>query len=235
MRETLISGLNKLNISYSDEQLDMIDNFYEMLVEKNKVLNLTRITDRENFYVKHVLDSLLVSKICDLKDKYILDVGTGAGFPGIPIKIFFPDTKLLLMDSVNKKLLFIEESIGKLGLNNISVIHGRAEDLGHDNNYREKYDIAVSRAVADMSVLSELCIPFVRISGEFIAYKSSDSDEEIHSASKAIQTLSGSDASISDVEIPDTGIFRKLVMVKKKISTAKKYPRKPGIPSKNPI
>ena len=235
MRETLISGLNKLNISYSDEQLDMIDNFYEMLVEKNKVLNLTRITDRENFYVKHVLDSLLVSKICDLKDKYILDVGTGAGFPGIPIKIFFPDTKLLLMDSVNKKLLFIEESIGKLGLNNISVIHGRAEDLGHDNNYREKYDIAVSRAVADMSVLSELCIPFVRISGEFIAYKSSDSDEEIHSASKAIQTLSGSDASISDVEIPDTGIFRKLVMVKKKISTEKKYPRKPGIPSKNPI
>ncbi len=215
MRETLISGLNKLNISYSDEQLDMIDNFYEMLVEKNKVLNLTRITDRENFYVKHVLDSLLVSKICDLKDKYILDVGTGAGFPGIPIKIFFPDTKLLLMDSVNKKLLFIEESIGKLGLNNISVIHGRAEDLGHDNNYREKYDIAVSRAVADMSVLSELCIPFVRISGEFIAYKSSDSDEEIHSASKAIQTLSGSDASISDVEIPDTGIFRKLVIVKK--------------------
>ena len=235
MRETLISGLNKLNISYSDEQLDMIDNFYEMLVEKNKVLNLTRITDRENFYVKHVLDSLLVSKICDLKDKYILDVGTGAGFPGIPIKIFFPDTKLLLMDSVNKKLLFIEESIGKLGLNNISVIHGRAEDLGHDNNYREKYDIAVSRAVADMSVLSELCIPFVRISGEFIAYKSSDSDEEIHSASKAIQTLSGSDASISDVEIPDTGIFRKLVIVKKKISTEKKYPRKPGIPSKNPI
>ena len=235
MRETLINGLNKLNISYSDEQLDMIDNFYEMLVEKNKVMNLTRITDREDFYVKHVLDSLLISEICDLKDKYILDVGTGAGFPGIPIKIFFPDTKLLLMDSVNKKLLFIEESIGKLGLDNISVIHGRAEDLGHDNNYREKYDIAVSRAVADMSVLSELCIPFVRISGEFIAYKSSDSDEEIHSASKAIQTLSGSDASISDVEIPDTGIFRKLVMVKKKISTEKKYPRKPGIPSKNPI
>lgn len=235
MRETLINGLEQLNIPYSDSQLDLIDTFYEMLVEKNKVMNLTRITDREDYYVKHVLDSLLVTRVCDLNDKYILDVGTGAGFPGIPIKIFFPDTRLLLLDSVNKKLLFIEEVIDKLGLKNISVIHGRAEDLGHDNNYREKYDIAVSRAVADMSVLSELCIPFVRINGEFIAYKSSDSDDEIKSANNAIKILADSDIIIFDEKIPNTDISRKLIRIIKESPTPKKYPRKPGIPFKNSL
>ena len=235
MSKILKSGLEKLNILYSDEQLELIDNFYEILVEKNKVMNLTRITDREDFYVKHVLDSLLVSKVCDIENKYILDVGTGAGFPGIPIKIFFPDTELLLMDSVNKKLLFIEEVIGELRLDNISVIHGRAEDLGHDKGYREKFDLVVSRAVADMSVLSEFCLPFVKKDGEFIAYKSSDSNDEIKSAGKAVKILSGSEINIFDVEIPDADIIRKLIKIKKKLTIPNKYPRKPGIPAKNPL
>ncbi len=235
MREILKNGLNELSISYTEDHLDKIDMFYDMLVEKNKHMNLTRITDQKEFYVKHVLDSLSVNRIIEISDQYILDLGTGAGFPGIPLKIFFPDTKMLLMDSVNKKLIFINDVIDKLSLDNISTIHGRAEDLGHDKRYREKFDMVLSRAVADLSVLAEYSLPFVRIGGSFIAYKSIDCNEEIDRSKHAVKILSGSSMMIHEVDIPESDICRKMVIVKKKNSISRDYPRKAGIPSKNPL
>ncbi len=237
MNSVLLNGLDELNISYDEKQLEQTDAFYEMLIEKNKVMNLTRITDREDFYIKHVLDSLLIAKLYgdDIKGMKILDVGTGAGFPGIPLKIFYPDTEITLLDSLNKRLLFLDEVIENLGLSNISTIHGRAEELGHNKEYRESFDLVVSRAVADMSVLSELCIPFVKVGGSFVAYKSSDSDEEIARATRAIKILSGSEANIHDIPLSDTDIIRKLVETRKYSSTPKSYPRKPGTPTKKPL
>ena len=175
MREILKKGLDELNISYSDTQLDQIDTFYEMIIEKNKVMNLTRITDMEEYYIKHILDSLLICNELVIDNKKIIDVGTGAGFPGIPIKIFFPDINITLMDSLNKRILFLEEVIRELGLSDIKTLHGRAEDIGKNKIYRESFDIAISRAVADMSVLTELCLPLVSVNGYFAAYKSNDS------------------------------------------------------------
>ena len=235
MNRSLTDGLNKLNIGYSIKQLDQIEIFYEMLIEKNKVMNLTRITDKEDFYVKHILDSLLISQIIDINDQNIIDIGTGAGFPGIPLKIFFTDIKITLLDSLNKRLIFLNEVIDRMGLNNISLIHGRAEEYGKNKKYREGYDISVSRAVADLSVLSELCIPFVKKGGVFVAYKSVDSDEEIIKAENAIKVLSGTEATINNIDLPCSNISRKLVIVNKKKNTPNSYPRNSGIPSKKPL
>jgi 16S rRNA (guanine527-N7)-methyltransferase len=228
MDDLLKNGLEKLNITLSQDQEDKIFKFYNMLIEKNKVMNLTRITDRQDFITKHVLDSLLISEITDLAGSKILDIGTGAGFPGIPIKIFFPDTEILLLDSLNKRLVFLEEVIEELGLENISTIHGRAEDLGHEENLREGFDLVVSRAVADMSVLSELSIPFVKKNGYFIAYKSAESGDEISDAKKHAQILGGTIESIQDIPLYGTDITRKMVKIKKSSNTPKRYPRKPG-------
>ena len=235
MREKLHRGLAKLNIEYTSDQLDKIDQFYEYLVKKNEVMNLTRITDKEEFYVKHILDSLLITKFVDLNNQYILDLGTGAGFPGVPLKIFFPDTDMILIDSVNKKLSFINDVIKALGLKKIRTVHGRAEQLGQDLDFREKFDIVVSRAVADLSVLSELCIPFAKKNGIFIAYKSYDIRNEIAASSYAIKITSGSVAEVHDILIPDTDIKRKIILINKKRATPKQFPRKAGVPSKNPL
>lgn len=235
MRKGLIEGLNKLNIDYSSYQLDQIDMFYDYLVKKNEVMNLTRITDKREFYVKHVLDSLLVSSLIKLNDQLILDLGTGAGFPGIPVKIFYPNLEMVLMDSVNKKLLFINDVIEMLDIKKTCTIHGRAEELAHDPLYRERFDVVLSRAVADLSVLSELSIPFVKIDGYFVAYKSFDIQEEILKGSYAVHLTSGSKPEIHEVVIPDTDIRRNIVLIKKNKNTPKAYPRKPGIPSKKPL
>lgn len=235
MRKGLIEGLNKLNIDYSSYQLDQIDMFYDYLVKKNEVMNLTRITDKREFYVKHVLDSLLVSSLIKLNDQLILDLGTGAGFPGIPVKIFYPNLEMVLMDSVNKKLLFINDVIEMLDIKKTCTIHGRAEELAHDPLYRERFDVVLSRAVADLTVLSELSIPFVKIDGYFVAYKSFDIQEEILKGSYAVHLTSGSKPEIHEVVIPDTDIRRNIVLIKKNKTTPKAYPRKPGIPSKKPL
>jgi 16S rRNA (guanine527-N7)-methyltransferase len=227
MDNLLKDGLDELNISLSQDQEDKIFKFYNMLIEKNKVMNLTRITDRQDFITKHVLDSLLIGKVKDVTGSKILDIGTGAGFPGIPVKIFFPDTEILLLDSLKKRLVFINEVIKELGLENISTIHGRAEDLGHQENMREKFDLVVSRAVAEMSILSELSIPFVKKNGSFVAYKSAESGNEISDAEKHIQILGGNIESIQDVPLYGTDIIRKMVTIKKSGNTPKRYPRKP--------
>lgn len=237
MDNLLTEGLQKLNIACDEDMLHKVELFYELLIDKNKVMNLTRITDRDDFYVKHVLDSLLISGITGVtgvSGKKIIDIGTGAGFPGIPLKIFYPDTDMVLLDSVNKKLLFINEVIEELELENIRTVHGRAEELGHDPTYREKFDMAVSRAVADLSVLTELCMPFVRVGGAFISYKSQDSMDEIERASNAVGLLSG-EADTYDVKLPGTDIVRKLVMINKTGSNPSKYPRKPGVPGRKPL
>ena len=164
--------LEKLNIELSDEQIWQLITFYEMLVEKNKVMNLTGITDFDDVLEKHYLDSISLTKVCDIsKVETILDMGTGAGFPGIPLKIVFPHLKITLVDSLNKRILFLQEVIETLHLSDINAIHGRAEDLAFEKEYREKYDLVVSRAVANLSTLSEYCLPFVKIGGCFISYK----------------------------------------------------------------
>ena len=233
--DILTEGLKELNISYNDEQINLVDRFYEMIIEKNKVMNLTRITGKNEFIEKHILDSLLVYRIDDIKNKKIIDVGTGAGFPGIPVKIFFPDTEIVLLDSLNKRLVFLDDVIKELDLKNIETVHGRAEELGHDKKFRESFDIVLSRAVADLSVLSELCIPFVKVNGYFISYKSTDTDEEVLNAENAIKILSGSKAEVFNVKIPNSDISRRFVKIKKKKSTSKDYSRKPGTPSRYPL
>ena len=183
-------GLKNLDISLTDKQLNQFLTFYEMMIEKNKCVNLTAITEFEEVVEKHFLDSLCIIKSIDLeKPLKILDLGTGAGFPGIPLKIAFPNLEIVLMDSLNKRVLFLEEVISKLSLVNISAEHGRAEEIARKTEYREQFDVCVSRAVANLSTLSEYCIPFVKQGGMFISYKSGEIDEEVVHAENALHLL----------------------------------------------
>ena len=232
--DTFKSELEKLGISISEEQLEQFIRYYEMLIEKNKVMNLTAITDFDEVIEKHFIDSLNLFRFADLKaDKTIIDMGTGAGFPGIPLKIAFPNLKITLADSLNKRILFLNDVISELGLTDIDTVHGRAEDLAKDKTYRENYDICVSRAVANLSTLSEYCLPFVKIGGQFISYKSGDCDEEITNAKSAIFLLGGRLNQIQKFEINDNS--RSFVIIDKVNGTSKQYPRKAGLPSKKPL
>lgn len=232
--DTFKRELEKLEISISEEQLEQFISYYEMLIEKNKVMNLTAITDFDEVIEKHFIDSLNLFRFADLKaDKTIIDMGTGAGFPGIPLKIAFPNLKITLADSLNKRILFLNDVISELGLTDIDTVHGRAEDLAKDKIYRENYDICVSRAVANLSTLSEYCLPFVKIGGQFISYKSGDCDEEIKNAKSAIFLLGGRLNQIQKFEINDNS--RSFVIIDKVNGTSKQYPRKAGLPSKKPL
>lgn len=234
--------MNRLNIitkqfglELSDEQIQQFSKYYDMLIEWNKVMNLTAITDKEEVIIKHFADSLLLSKYKNLhEDLYVIDVGTGAGFPGIPLKIAFPELKVTLMDSLNKRLKFLDNVISELNLENITTVHSRAEDGGRCVEYREKYDLAVSRAVANLATLSEWCIPFVKTGGYFIPYKSNALSEEIHDGKKAIRILGGQVENIFTTTIPDSDNQRSFVFVKKLTTTDKKYPRKASA-AKKPI
>ncbi|MCD8231796.1 MAG: 16S rRNA (guanine(527)-N(7))-methyltransferase RsmG [Clostridiales bacterium] len=230
------NGLSELNISLSSAQMQQFLDYYQMLIEWNKKMNLTSITEFEDVVEKHFLDSLCIFKTFpQITDKKILDLGTGAGFPGIPIKIVFPDTEFVLMDSVNKKLTFLNAVINNLELNNISTVHGRAEDLARKSEYRQKFDLCVSRAVANLASLSEYCLPFVKIGGYFVSYKSGDIEEEAKNARKAIYLLGGKTEQIVRYRLPGTDANRSLVCIEKDRGTPKSYPRKAGIPSKQPI
>lgn len=232
--DTFKCELEKLGISISEKQLEQFISYYEMLIEKNKVMNLTAITDFDEVIEKHFIDSLNLFRFTDLKaDKTIIDMGTGAGFPGIPLKIAFPNLKITLADSLNKRILFLNDVISELGLTDIDTVHGRAEDLAKDKTYRENYDICVSRAVANLSTLSEYCLPFVKIGGQFISYKSGDCDEEITNAKSAIFLLGGRLNQIQKFEINDNS--RSFVIIDKVNGTSKQYPRKAGLPSKKPL
>lgn len=238
MDSRLINGLKEFNIELSDKQIEQFHQYYDLLVEWNSFMNLTAITEWEEVVTKHFIDSLsLIKVVKDLKDKpyKIIDIGTGAGFPGIPLKIVFPNLKITLMDSLNKRVKFLNEVIDRLGLKDIEAVHGRAEEMGQNSKYRETYDIAVSRAVANMTVLSELCIPFVTVEGKFISYKSSKIDEEYTMAKNAIGILGGEYLEQVEFDLPDSDIYRNMFVIKKIKVTPKKYPRKPGTPAKEPL
>ena len=239
-KDLLIQGMKELDLEIalkiSEYQLEQFMQYYKMLIETNKVMNLTAITDLDEVMVKHFIDSLLIVKSMDINEcNSMIDVGTGAGFPGIPIKIMFPHIKVTLLDSLNKRLKFLNYVIEELRLKNINTVHGRAEDLGHKNDTREKYDLCVSRAVANLSTLSEYCIPFVNVGGKFISYKSSVSADEIEESKKAIKLLGGKILSQKIISLPCSDMERTLVVIEKIKPTLKKYPRKAGTPSKEPI
>lgn len=232
--EYFLDELGKLNISLSEMQINQFIRFYEMLIEKNKVMNLTAITEFDEVIDKHFLDSLNLFRLIDLNsEKRILDLGTGAGFPGIPLKIAFPKIKITLVDSLNKRVMFLNDVVNQLGLEDVECVHARAEDLAKKKEYREEYDICVSRAVANLSTLSEYCIPFVKVGGNFISYKSGDCDEEINSSKAAIKKLGARISKVESFEIKDMG--RSFVVIDKISSTPNKYPRKAGLPSKEPL
>jgi len=231
-------GMRELGINLSDGQLGQFYRYYQLLTEWNKFMNLTAITELEDVVEKHFIDSLsLVRAVAVLPDckKTMIDVGTGAGFPGIPLKIVFPKLKITLLDSLNKRLKFLNEVIKELELADIKIIHGRAEDFGHDKEFREQFDFCVSRAVANVSTLAEYCLPFVKVGGIFISYKSGKIDEELNKGIPAIKLLGGNVREIVRFQLEKLEADRALVVIDKTKQTEKKFPRKAGIPSKEPI
>lgn len=228
--------LDALGITLTDQQKSQFDTFYELLVEWNKVMNLTGITEYEEVNEKHFVDSLSIVKAIDINEvETVIDIGTGAGFPGIPLKIAFPHLKIVLLDSLNKRINFLNTLIDALGLQDIQTIHGRAEDYAKQSEYREKFDLCVSRAVANLSTLSEYCLPYVKVKGVFIPYKSGEIDEELQQSKKAIQILGGKLQEVVKFQLPGTEIGRSFVKIEKKQNTATKYPRKAGLPAKEPL
>lgn len=236
MKNTLKNIIKASNIALNDKQIEQFCKYYELLIEWNKKMNLTAITECEEVAEKHFIDSLSIDRIVNMKNiEKVIDVGTGAGFPGIPLKIAYPHLKIALLDSLNKRIKFLCEVIGMLGLESIEAIHGRAEDVARKDEYREKYDICVSRAVANLSTLSEYCLPFVKVGGSFISYKAEKADEEIEKAKKAVSMLGGRVEKIERFQLSGTDIGRMLVKIKKERKTEKKYPRKAGVPTKEPL
>ena len=228
--------LKELDITLSEKQQAQFYRYYELLVEWNKVMNLTGITEYEEVNEKHFIDSLSLVKVLDIsKINTVIDVGTGAGFPGIPLKIAFPHLKVTLLDSLNKRIKYLDTVIDELELNDIHTIHGRAEEYARKEEYREKYDLAVSRAVANLSTLSEYCVPYVKVGGMFVPYKSGEIDEEVKAAQMAIKVLGGKQTEVVKFTLPGSDINRSFVKIEKVKSTGKKFPRRAGLPAKEPI
>lgn len=234
--EQLKRKSEQLEVELTEQQLEQFKTYYEMLIEKNKVMNLTAITEKDEVIDKHFIDSISLNKAVDTtKPLKILDLGTGAGFPGIPLKIAYPNLKITLLDSLNKRIKFLQEVIEELGLQEIEGIHGRAEDFAKQPAYREQYDLCVSRAVANLATLSEYCLPYVKEGGCFISYKSGAVEEEVNQSKKAIAELGGRIKEVIAFTLPKTDIERTFVVIEKVKKTPKKYPRKAGLPSKEPL
>lgn len=236
--EQFRKDLDFFEINLTENQMDQFMNYYELLIEWNSFMNLTAITEFNDVMKKHFIDSLSIVKAyqkirCEVID--IIDIGTGAGFPGIPLKIAFPQIRITLLDSLQKRTKFLNEVIDQLELRNVEIIHGRAEDFIRQSQKREKYDLCVSRAVANLSTLAELCVPYVRVGGFFISYKSEKIKEEAVAAEYAIQILGGKIKVQKDFILPDSSISRNLVLVEKIKDTPARFPRKAGIPAKEPL
>ena len=232
----LDQGCQEMCIVLDGEQRQQFVDFYEYLVEKNKVMNLTGITEFQEVLVKHFLDSLACVKAVDIKKvKRMMDVGTGAGFPGVPLKIAFPHLEACLLDSLKKRVNFLEETFDLLKLTDITAVHGRAEEYAKNKAYRESFDLCVSRAVSNLATLSEYCLPYVKVGGSFISYKSGTVQEEAEQAEKAVKILGGKIRDVVYFSLPDSEIQRSLVVIEKVKSTPGKYPRKAGTPLKEPL
>ena len=234
--QILEQKLGELGIKQDQNQLERFHKFYQLLIEWNKVMNLTGITEYEDVVEKHFVDSLSIIKAIDLSRIHtVIDVVTGAGFPGIPLKIAFPHLRVVLLDSLNKRIKFLDEVIFQLGLTEIRTIHGRAEEYARKEEYREQFDLCVSRAVANLSTLSEYCLPYIQVGGMFVPYKSGEIDDEVEQSKKAVRILGGNIKKVMKFELPGTDIHRSFVLIHKEQHTQKKYPRKAGIPAKEPL
>lgn len=231
----LEKSAKKAGIMLTEEMLPKFEIFYEELLETNKTLNLTAITEMKDVVLKHFIDSMAVSKFYDFSGKSVMDVGTGAGFPGIPLAILCPDARFVLLDSLQKRLNFIDKILEKCGIENVELLHGRAEDFGREEKYREQFDFCVSRAVAAMPVLLELCTPFVKVGGMFLSYKSERLGEELKSAEHAMKILNCKLFAEHEYKLPDTDFFRVYAAFEKKKNTPKKYPRQAGKPKREPL
>ncbi|HOK63084.1 MAG TPA: 16S rRNA (guanine(527)-N(7))-methyltransferase RsmG [Soehngenia sp.] len=231
-----INSLKELGLVLSNDALQKYEIYKDMLVEWNKKFNITTITEEDEIYIKHFCDSLSLvnTKLFDEK-KRVIDIGTGGGFPGLVLKIYNEELDMTLMDSLNKRIVFLNEVIKELKLSNVKAIHARAEELGVSNEHREKYDIAVSRAVASLNTLSEYCLPFVKVGGYFIAMKGPDVKEEVEESKNAIKLLGGELERIEEIKLPFLDITHTLIMIKKVKQTPNKYPRQQGKPKKNPL
>lgn len=236
IKQQLIEGAKVLNVELTDKQADQLMRYKELLVEWNEKMNLTAITEDMEVITKHFLDCLTVQSSIDLAQvKSLVDVGTGAGFPGLVLKIAFPNVHITLIDSLNKRLKFLQHVIDELGLTGIECVHGRAEELGKNKAYREQFEVCASRAVANLAVLSEYTLPFVKKGGYLIALKGQKLDEELAEGEKAITILGGTIDKLVDVVVPYTDLNHRIAKIKKVKETPKKYPRKAGEPTKAPL
>ena len=234
-RDTLAQGAAQAGFALTDKQLDQFQQYTELLLETNKVLNLTAITDPEEVAIKHMVDSLLVYDAAKFHNHTIVDVGTGAGFPGLPLKIYDPSMRVTLIDSLQKRLNFLGTVIEALQLGQVRCVHGRAEDAGRDVKLREKFDVAVARAVASLPVLAEYCLPLVRVGGVFYAMKGSHFQEEVDASHHAIEVLGGKILDVRPVSLPGLSDQRAIITIGKVRPTPKQYPRKAGTASKRPL
>ena len=234
--DQFVKDITALGITLTERQIQQFIQYYEMLVEWNEFMNLTAITEYEDVMKKHFVDSISLIKAFDVKKAAtVIDVGTGAGFPGLALKIAYPNLQVTLLDSLNKRIQFLNAVIEKLELTGVETVHGRAEDFAKPDKLREKFDLCVSRAVANLSTLSEYCLPFVKQGGLFISYKSEKISEEMLAAKNAIFVLGGKVVDQVEFILPDSDIYRNLFVIKKERVTPKKYPRKAGLPSKEPL
>ena len=232
--EGMLEKSKILGVRFSVEQIEQFYKYMNLLIEWNEKMNLTAITEPKEIILKHFIDSITILKYIDDNSK-LVDVGTGAGFPGVPLSIMNPTLKITLVDSLNKRLIFLEEVVKELNLKNIEIVHARAEEFGQNKNYREKFDVATSRAVANLATLSEYLVPLVKIDGKIISMKASNAKEEINDAKKAIEVLGGKIEKIEEFDLPESDIGRTIIIIDKNKCTPAKYPRKAGTPAKEPI